>query len=83
MEPRAFIDEFCVRQMVSDVGEPAWDVGNIDGAALGVVTVLCAANGIVQCLAAETAVYPDGFAEVLTQRFKDLLAELLEVVLVA
>ena len=66
--------------MVSDIGEPAWVHRDVNCAAFGVVAVLCASYCLVECLAAKTAVYPDGFAEMLTQRFKHLLAEFLKVV---
>ena len=66
--------------MVSDIGEPAWDVRDVNCSTFGVVAVLCAAYGIIQCLAAETGVDAYRFAEVLTQRFQHLLAEFLEVV---
>ena len=78
--PRALVDEFRVRQAVSDVGVVPWNEGDIDCATFGVVAVLCASYGIVQCLAAETAVYPDGLAEMRPERFQHLLAKLLEVV---
>ena len=80
MNPRSFVNQFRMRQMVSDIGKIAGDKGDIGGTAFGVVAVLCAAYGLIKRLAAKTAVYPDGFAEMLTQRFKHLLAELLQVV---
>ena len=80
MNPRSFIYQFRMRQVVSDVGEPTWDVGDVCSAAFGVVAVLGSSYGLVECLAAETAVYPDGFAEMLSQRFKHLLTESLQVV---
>ena len=67
-------------QVVSDIGKPAWDIRDVDCAAFGVVAVLCASYGLVECLAAETGVDAYRFAEMRPERFKDLLAELLEVV---
>ena len=80
MNPRAFVDEFRCFHVVAQEGVIPGNEGNIDGAALGVVAVLGSSYGIVQCLAAETGVYPYRLAEMRPERFKDLLAELLEVV---
>ena len=80
MNPRALVDEFRCFHVVAQEGVIAWNEGDIDGAAFGVVTVLCTSYGLVQCLAPETGVYPDGLTEVCPERFKHLLAELLEVV---
>ena len=55
-----------MRQMVSDIGEPAWVHRDVNCAAYGVVTVLCSAYGLIQRLAAEAAVYLDGLTEVLS-----------------
>ena len=79
MNPRAFVDQVRVGQMVSDVGEPAWVHRDVDSAAFGVVAVLCAAYGLVEGLTAETGVDAYRFAEVLTQGFQHLLTESLQV----
>ena len=78
--PRAFVNQFRMRQVVADVGQIAGDVGYVGCATLGVIAVFCAAYGFIQRLAAETAVYLDGLTEMLSQRFKHFLAKLLEVV---
>ena len=67
-------------QVVSDIGKPAWDIRDVDCAAFGVITVLCASYGLVECLAAETGVDAYWLAKVLTQRFKHLLTESLQVI---
>lgn len=50
MDPTSFIDEFRVRQVVSDVGRPTRVHRNIHGAALRVVAVGSALNGLVERL---------------------------------
>ena len=59
MQPIPLVDEFRRFHVVAQEGVVAWNERDIDGAALGVVAVLGAANGIVQCLASEAAVYPE------------------------
>jgi hypothetical protein len=53
MNPRPFIYEFDVRQMVADVREPAWVHRDVNGPTLCVVTVLGAAYGLVEGLTTE------------------------------
>lgn len=68
MDPRTFIDQLRVRQMISDVRQPSGFHGDIHGAAFGVVGVRRSAHGGIECLAAEPAVNFDGHAKVLPQR---------------
>ena len=51
--------------MISDIRQPAGFHGDVHGAALGVVSVLGSAHGLVERLAAEAAVDLDGHAKVL------------------
>jgi len=37
MDPGAFVDEFAVGQVVADVGEVAWNEGDVGGTALEVI----------------------------------------------
>ena len=75
MNPRSFIDQLCVRQVVSDVRQPARVHGDVNSSTLGVVTVLGAAYGLIEGLATETAVDAYRLLEVLPERLQDLLAE--------
>ncbi len=56
MNPRPFIYEFDVRQVVADVREPAGVHRDVNGAAFRVVAVLGAAYGLVEGLTSERAV---------------------------
>ena len=53
MYPAALVDQFDVRQMVSDVRQPAGVHRYVNSPALGVITVLGAAYGLVEGLTAE------------------------------
>ena len=53
MNPRPFIDQLRVRQMVSDVGQPARVHRYVNSSTFGVVAVLGAAYGLVEGLTAE------------------------------
>ena len=53
MNPRPFIYEFDVRQMVADVCEPAWVHRDVHGPTLCVVAVDRSANGSIEGLTAE------------------------------
>ena len=64
MDPTAFIYQFDVRQMVSDVGQPAWVHRDVNCPTLCVVAVDRSANGSIECLAAERAVYFNRYAKV-------------------
>ena len=75
MNPSSFVDELCMRQMVSDVREPTGVHRYVCGPAFRVIAVLGAAYGLVEIPAAETAVYFNRYAKVFAQRFQDLLAE--------
>ena len=72
MNPRPLINQLRVRQMVADVGEPAGVHRYVNSSTLHVVTVVCAAYGFVEILAAETAVDFNRYAKVCAQRFQDL-----------
>ncbi len=80
MNPTPFIYQFRCFHVVAQESVVAWNEWDVCSAAFRMVAVLCASYGIVECLAAETAVYPYRLAEMCPERFKDLLAELLEVV---
>ena len=80
MNPASLVNEFRCFHVVAQEGVVAWNEGDIDGATFRMVAVLGSTNGIVQCLAPEAGVYPYRFAEMRPQRFKHLLAKLLEVV---
>ena len=68
MNPRPFIDQLRVRQMVSDIRQPSGFHGDVYGTAFDVVGVRRSAYGSVEGTAAESAVDLDGHAKVLTQR---------------
>ena len=53
MYPSSFIDQLRVRQMVSDVGEPAWMHRYVNSSTLGVVAVLGSTYGLVEGLTSE------------------------------
>ena len=53
MNPTSFVDQLRMRQMVSDVREPARVHRYVNSPALGVITVLGAAYGLVEGLTAE------------------------------
>ena len=53
MNPRSLIDQFRVRQVVSDVREPAGVHRYVNSSTLHVVTVVCALDGVVEISAAE------------------------------
>ena len=75
MNPRPFIYEFDVRQMVSDVRQPAWVHRYVNSSAFGVIGVSRAPYGLVEGLAAEAGVDVYRLVEVVAQRFQELLAE--------
>jgi len=80
MDPTAFIYEFDVRQMVSDVGQPAWVHRDVHGPTLCVVAILCSTHGGVQCLTTEAGVDVNGLVEVLPEGFQHFGAQTHEVV---
>ena len=75
MNPRPFIDELCVRQMVADVGEPAWVHRYVNSSTFGVVAVRCTTHGFVERLTAEAAIDVYRLMEVVSQGLQHLLAE--------
>ena len=80
MYPRTLIDQLRMRQMVSDVRQPAWVHRYVNSSTFRVVTVLCSTHGGVHCLAAEAAVDFNRLVEVLTEGLQDLGAQTHEVV---
>ena len=80
MDPRPFVDQLRVRQMVSDVREPAWVHRDVNSSTLHVVTVVCTLDGVVEISAAETAVDFNRYAKMFAQRFQDLGAQTYEVI---
>ena len=80
MNPRPLINQLRVRQMVSDVREPAWVHRYVNSSTLHVVTVVCTLDGVVEIPAAETAVYFNRNAKMFAQRLQDLGAQTYEVV---
>ena len=78
--PRPLINELCMRQMVSDVRQPAWVHRYVNSSTLHVVTVVCALDGVVEISAAESAVDFNRYAKVFAQRFQDLGAQTYEVI---
>ena len=80
MNPRSFVDELCMRQMVSDVREPARMHRYVNSSTLHVVTVVCTLDGIVEIPAAETAVDFNRYAKMFAQRLQDLGAQTYEVI---
>ena len=80
MNPRPLIDQLCVRQMVSDVREPARVHRYVNSSTLHVVTVVCALDGVVEISAAETAVDFNRYAKMFAQRLQDLGAQTYEVI---
>lgn len=80
MNPRPFIDQLRVRQMIPDIRQPAGLHRDIHGSAFGVVGVKRSAHCFVEGFAAEAAVDLDGHAKVLSQRLQHRLAQPHEVV---
>ena len=80
MNPRPLIDQLRVRQMVSDVREPAGVHRYVNSSTLHVVTVVCSLDGVVEILAAEAGVDFNRYAKMFAQRFQDLGAQTHEVI---
>ena len=80
MNPSSFVDELCMRQMVSDVREPTGVHRDVNSAAFGMIRICCAAYGVIEIPAAETAVYFNRYAKVFAQMFQDLGAQTYEVI---
>ena len=80
VNPRSFVDEFCVRQVVADVRQPAGVHRYVNSSAFGVIGVSRAPYGLVEGLAAETAVDFNRYAKMFAQRLQDLGAQTYEIV---
>ena len=75
MDPRPFIYKFDVRQMVSDVREPAGVHRYVNSSTFRVIGVSRATYGLVEVLAAEAGVDVYRLVEVLPERLQHFLAE--------
>ena len=80
MDPTSFIDQLRVRQMISDIRQPARVHRYVNSSTLHVVTVVCTLDGVVEIPAAETAVDFNRYAKMFAQRFQDLGAQTHEIV---
>ena len=80
MYPRSFVNQLRVRQVVSDVGQPAWVHRDVNSSTFRVVAVLGTAHGLVEGLTAEAGVDGDGLVEVVSEGLQDLGAQTHEVV---
>ncbi len=75
MYPTSFVDELCVRQVVSDVREPAWVHRYVNSAAFGMIRICCTAYGLVEGLTSEARVDVYRLMEVVSEGLQHLLAE--------
>ena len=75
MDPRSFVNQFRMRQVVADVREPAWVHRDVHCPTFRVIGVCRAAYGLVEGLTAEAGVDVYRLVEVVSEGLQHLLAE--------